>query len=152
MEKSIQINVPASLAYNRWTQFAALPLFMEGVNKVVERDAKGLYSGTDISTQEEDFEVLITEQIPNYRIAWRNAAGASNTGIVTFHPIDDSTTQIILELSYEPDGVLEKAGAMLGFVSRRVEGDLQHFKDFIETQEKETGRWHDEDYGHPRNR
>jgi hypothetical protein len=37
--------------------------------------------------------------------------------------------------------VTEKLGDMLGIVSRRVEGDLERFKDFIESKGRETGAW-----------
>jgi hypothetical protein len=33
---------------------------------------------------------------------------------------------------------------MLGFVTRRVQGDLQRFKDFIEQRGVETGAWRGE--------
>ncbi|MEO5702882.1 MAG: SRPBCC family protein [Gammaproteobacteria bacterium] len=143
LEKSIQVNVPVSVAYDQWTQFAELPLFMDGMNEVREPDTKRLYGSTAITGKTEHLGVCIIEQIPNYRIAWRSTAGTSNAGIVIFHSTDNSITQIVLKLSYEPDGVLEKAGAILGFVSRRVESDLQHFKAFIETQESVSRHWHD---------
>lgn len=34
VEKSIEINVPVSTAYNQWTQFEEFPKFMEGVEEV----------------------------------------------------------------------------------------------------------------------
>ena len=35
----------------------------------------------------------------------------------------------------------------LGFVARRVEGDLQRFKEFIESRPRETGAWRGEIHG-----
>ncbi len=46
-----------------------------------------------------------------------------------------------LELDVEPDGVIESAGDALGFVSRRVAGDLERFKDFVESRGQATGAW-----------
>ena len=69
----------------------------------------------------------ITEQIPDDRIAWRARAGAANAGVVTFHRLGDGRTRIMLQLEYEPEGVVEKAGDAVGVVSHRVEGDLLRF-------------------------
>ena len=38
-------------------------------------------------------------------------------------------------------------GDKLGFVSRRVEGDLERFKEFIEGRGSETGAWRGEIHG-----
>ena len=50
----------------------------------------------------------------------------------------------MLQLEYEPEGVMEKAGDALGVVSHRVEGDLARFKDFLESRGRETGGWRGE--------
>jgi hypothetical protein len=38
----------------------------------------------------------------------------------------------------------EEVGSAIGVVSRRVEGDLKRFKDFIEGRGLETGAWRGE--------
>ncbi|MDP9421126.1 MAG: cyclase, partial [Actinomycetota bacterium] len=38
----------------------------------------------------------------------------------------------------------EKAGDKLGIISRRVKGDLESFKTFIEGRQVETGAWRGE--------
>ncbi len=78
------------------------------------------------------------------RVAWTNTTGARNAGVVTFHRIDDEKTRVMLQLDYEPEGVVENVGSALGFVSRRVEGDLERFKKFIEARGSETGAWRGE--------
>lgn len=48
------------------------------------------------------------------------------------------------QIDAETEGVVEAAGEALGVLDRRVKGDLQRFKDFIESQGKETGAWRGE--------
>lgn len=48
---------------------------------------------------------------------------------------------MIVQLDYEPHGITEKVADSLGIVSRRVEGDLERFKDLIEQRGHETGGW-----------
>ena len=86
----------------------------------------------------------ITEQIPDERIAWRSVGGVANAGVVTFHHLADHRTRIMLQLEYDPEGVTEKVGDAVGVVSRRVAGDLERFKEFIESRGRETGAWRGE--------
>jgi len=46
-----------------------------------------------------------------------------------------------LQLEFDPDGFVEKAGDALGIVRARTRGDLDRFKHFIETRGEETGAW-----------
>jgi hypothetical protein len=60
---------------------------------------------------------------------------------VTFHRLDANKTRVMLQMDYEPEGVLENVGDKLGIVGRRAEGDLERFKKFIESRGTETGGW-----------
>ena len=144
IEKSMEVDVPVRVAYNQWTQFEEFPRFMEGVREVRQLDDKTLRWKAEVGGKEEEWVAQITEQIPDERIAWRTRAGARNAGVVTFHRIADGRTRIMLQLEYTPDGVVENVGDALGVVSRRVTGDLQRFKEFIESRSRETGAWRGE--------
>jgi uncharacterized membrane protein len=141
VEKSIEVNVPVSTAYNQWTQFEEFPKFMEGVKEVTQKDDARLQWCADIGGKEERWEAEITSQIPDERIAWRSTTGAENVGIVTFQPVDNGSTLVHLRIEFEPDGVVETVGSALGVVDERVEGDLERFKTFIESRGNETGEW-----------
>jgi uncharacterized membrane protein len=36
IEKSVDVAVPVSTAYNQWTQFESFPEFMEGVDEITQ--------------------------------------------------------------------------------------------------------------------
>jgi uncharacterized membrane protein len=137
----IDVNVPLSTAYNQWTQFEEFPRFMEGVKSVEQLDDTRLRWVAEIAGSEKEWIAEITEQAPDMRVAWRAMSGAENAGVVTFHRIDDDTTRVALQLDVEPDGIVETAGTALGFLERRVKGDLERFKEFIESRGAETGAW-----------
>jgi uncharacterized membrane protein len=141
IEQSIDVNVPVRTAYDQWTQFEEFPRFMEGVREVRQLDDKRLAWCADIGGKEKRWEAEITEQIPDARVAWRSRTGANNAGVVTFHRLDDRTTRVMLQLDYDPEGVVENVGDAIGVVGSRVRGDLQRFKDFIEQRGRETGAW-----------
>jgi uncharacterized membrane protein len=141
VETSIEVEVPASTAYNQWTQFEDFPRFMEGVQAVQQLDDRHLRWRAEIGGKTVEWEAEISEQIPDKRIAWRSVEGAHNAGVVTFHRLRDDRTRIMLQLDYEPEGAIERVGDWLGVASHRVQGDLERFKTFIESRGRETGAW-----------
>lgn len=147
--ESIDVDVPVSTAYNQWTQFEEFPQFMEGVESVTQLDDRRLLWKAEIGGHSLEWEAEITEQAPDQRIAWTSRGGAHNAGAVTFHRISDTTSRVMLQLDYQPQGVLEKVGDLLGVVSRRARGDLERFKRFVEERGVETGAWRGE-IGQPR--
>ena len=139
--ESIDVNVPLSTAYNQWTQFEEFPRFMEGVKSVTQLDDTRLRWVAEVAGQEKEWIAEITEQAPDVRVAWRAMSGAENAGVVTFHHIDDDSSRVSLEMDVDPEGIIETAGTALGFLERRVKGDLERFKEYIESRGVETGAW-----------
>jgi hypothetical protein len=140
-EQSIDVHAPLRMAYNQWTQFEKFPEFMEGVKEVRQLDDMRLLWRAEIAGKEEEWYAKITEQTPDQRVAWTSVTGAHNAGVVTFHYIDDDTTRVMLQIDYEPEGVLENIGDVLGIVKARMGGDLERFKDYIEARGQESGAW-----------
>ena len=140
-EKSIEVDVPVSTAYNQWTQFEQFPEFMEGVEQVKQLDDKRLHWTAEIAGVRREWDAEIVDQTPDQQIAWRATGGTRNDGVVTFRPVDGNRTEVKLRLDFEPEGLKEQAGDKLGFVSARVKGDLERFKKFIESRGIETGAW-----------
>ncbi len=141
VEKSIEVNAPVSTVYNQWTQFEEFPKFMDGVREVHQIDDTRLVWHANIAGQDESWEAEVTEQIPDKRVAWRNKTGAINAGVVTFHYIDEKKARVMVQMDYEPEGIVESVGDKLGFMTRRVEGDLERFKELVESRGEETGGW-----------
>jgi uncharacterized membrane protein len=144
VEHSIDVNVPVSTAYNQWTQFESFPQFMEGVEQVRQIDDTHLHWKAKIAGKELEWDAEITEQKPDERIAWRAIGGKGNAGVVTFHRIEDNTTRAMLQMETYPESFTEKVGDLVGMSTRQVKGDLERFKEFVETRGRETGAWRGE--------
>ncbi len=143
-EKSIEVDQPIRTVYNQWTQFEEFPKFMEGVEQVKQLDDTTLRWKAEIGGQEREWTAKITEQHPDERVAWRSTEGATNAGVVTFHKLDPQRTRVMLQLEFDPEGFVEKAGEKLGIVGTRIQGDLERFKTFIEERGSESGAWRGE--------
>src|SRR3954467_4868323 len=141
VEKSIQVEVPVTTAYNQWTQFEDFPYFMGGVKEVHQHDDQRLHWTAEIGGVRREWEATILEQVPDQKIAWAATEGATNAGAVRFEPVGPMSTLVFLSLEYEPEGVVEQVGDKLGIVERQVTSDLQRFKDLIEDEGYATGAW-----------
>jgi uncharacterized membrane protein len=142
--EAVDVRVPVRTAYDQWTQFESFPKFMEGVKSVRQLDDTTLEWVADIAGREKTWKATITEQEPDQRIAWTSTEGAHNAGVVTFHRLDDATSRVALQLDVDPEGPVENVGDALGLVTRRVKGDMERFRDFIEARGTETGAWRGE--------
>jgi hypothetical protein len=138
---SIEVNAPLRAVYNQWTQFEEFPRFMEGVDEVRQDGPNRLFWRAKIGGKEKQWEAEITEQVPDKKIAWVSIDGTRNAGEVSFESLETERTLITLTMEYQPEGLLEMAGDVLGIPSGRVEEDLNLFRDFIEQSGKETGSW-----------
>ena len=60
-----------------------------------------------------EFDTEVTEQHPDERVAWKSIDGGTrNAGVVTFHRLDDTHTRLMIQIDWEPDGLVEKTGAV----------------------------------------
>jgi uncharacterized protein YndB with AHSA1/START domain len=139
--KTVLVNVPVSRAYNQWTQFEDFPRFMSGVQSVTQLDDDRLDWVAEIAGVRRQWQARILEQVPDQKVAWAATEGATNAGAVTFEDIGGGQTSVTLALEYEPEGLVEKAGDALNIVERQAKGDLDRFKEFIESEEYATGAW-----------
>jgi uncharacterized membrane protein len=144
IEESVDVEVPVRTAYNQWTQFEEFPRFMDGVESVKQLDDKHLHWTAELAGVRREWKAEVTEQTPDQRIAWEATEGTRHAGVVTFHRLDDGKSRVMLQLDSEPEGVVEKAGDALGVLKRQVKGDLERFKELIESQGAESGAWRGE--------
>jgi uncharacterized membrane protein len=139
--ESVDVDVPINTAYNQWTQFESFPQFMAGVDKITQVDNTRLHWKTSIGGVHREFDATITEQHPDERVAWKSTDGTTHAGVVTFHRLSASQTRVTAQIDWQPEGLVEKAGAAVGVDDRQVSKDLERFKQFIESQDGETGAW-----------
>lgn len=139
--ESIEINVPVKSAYNQWTQFEDFPQFMKSVKEIRQLDDKHLHWVANVAGETKAWDVEITEQIPDKRIAWRSITGVKNGGVATFHKISDTSCRVMVQMDYEPDGALETLGDAMGAVRMELRTNLSNFKELLEKRGSETGAW-----------
>ncbi len=142
VQESVDVDVPVTTAYDQWTQFESFPNFMDGVESITQVSATRNHWVTKIGGVTREFDTEITEQHPDERIAWTSVDGETkHAGVVTFHKLTDTSCRVMVQIDWEPEGLVEKVGAAVGVDDHQVKADTKRFKKFIEERGAETGAW-----------
>jgi uncharacterized membrane protein len=144
IDHSLEIDVPAHVAYDQWTQFEEFPLFMDGVERVVQLDDTHLHWVAKIGGREVSWDAVISEQVPDEVIAWHSTQGKQNAGRVRFEPLGPDRCRVELTMGWEPEGLVESLAGIVGSEARQIESDLERFKDLVERRGVPTGGWRGE--------
>jgi len=134
IEQSIDLDVPVRAAYDQWTRFEEFPQFMKGVEEIQQLDDRHLHWVAELGGTRHEWDAEITEQQPDERVAWRNTDGKDNAGVVTFHKLSDTSSRVMVQIDFVPEGIKEKVGAAINAPDRQVKGDLERFKELVEAK------------------
>ena len=141
VDSAIEVEVPVATAYNQWTQFEEFPRFMDGVEEVRQLDDTRLHWVASVGGRRAEWDAKILEQHPDRQISWISEDGKKTRGTVSFEPLAENRTLVRLSMSYQVEGFVEAVGSAAGLDRRRIDGDLQRFKELIEGRETESGAW-----------
>jgi uncharacterized membrane protein len=144
IEDAIEADVSVPTAYNQWTQFEEFPLFMVGVEHVEQRDDTRLHWVANVAGRTVEWDAKILEQHPDRQISWISEDGKKTRGTVTFEPLGEQRTLIRLSMSYKLEGASEQLGSAVGLDAARIRGDLERFKQLVESRGAETDAWRGE--------
>jgi len=135
IQRWTDVAVPVEMAYQEWTNFDQFPKFMHRVLNVRKEGDDKIRWQEKIWFSKRDWEGKITERRKNDRIAWKTTSGMSHHGVVTFHRLDDNLTRVMVDMEFEPGGMIEKMASGLRFVKRAVQADLARFKAHCEMKD-----------------
>lgn len=144
VEKSIEVDVPVTTAYNQWTLMESYPKFMTGVEEVTQIDDTRTHWKMNVAGVDREFDSEITDQQVDQHIAWQSIGELHHQGRVSFEPVGADSTRVSLSMTWEPEGFTEKAGDMLQIDDAVIGRDLQKFKELIEGQGFADGAWRGE--------
>ena len=135
IQRWTDVAVPVDKAYEAWTKFDQYPKFMHRVLSAEQKGRDKVSIQEKIWFSKRQWEAQITERRKNDRIVWKTTQGMSHKGIVSFHKLDDNLTRVMVEMEFEPTGMMEKMASGLRFVKRAVQADLARFKAYVEMED-----------------
>jgi hypothetical protein len=132
IQRWTDVAVPVDVAYKAWSDFEEYPKFMHRVLRVEKAGRNKIRWEEKIWFSRRQWEATITERRSNDRIVWKTTSGMSHRGMVSFHKLEPSLTRVMVEMEFEPNGMIEKMASGLRFVKRAVQADLARFKAHVE--------------------
>ncbi|MFE9611137.1 SRPBCC family protein [Streptomyces sp. NPDC006012] len=143
--EQIDIGVPLRTAYDQWTQFQDFSTFAKGVKSANRADDTHSDWQLKVFWSNRSWKAHTTEQVPDDRIAWVSE-GAKGTakGVVSFHPLAENLTRVLLVMEYYPSGLFEKTGNIWRAQGRRARLDLKNFARFISLKGEAKDSWRGE--------
>jgi hypothetical protein len=135
IQRWTDVAVPVDKAYEAWTKFDDFPKFMHRVLNVEDKGSDRVSWQEKIWFSKRQWEGRITERRKNERIVWKTTNGMNHKGIVSFHPIGDNLTRVMVDMEFEPNGMIEKMASGMRFVKRAVQADLARFKAYVEMED-----------------
>lgn len=143
--ESVDVGVPVREAYDQWTQFQSFATFAKGVKSATVADDTTSDWKVKVFWSSRSWKARTTEQVPDARIAW-TSEGAKGTakGVVTFHPLGENITRVLLVMEYYPKGLFERTGNIWRSQGRRARLDLKNFARHIALRGEAEGGWRGE--------
>src|SRR3954467_2538058 len=135
IQRWTDVGLPIDQVYEEFTKFDQFPRFMHRVLNVEQKGRDKISWSEKIWFSSRQWEGRVTERRKNDRIVWKTNSGMEHKGIVSFHKLADNLTRVMVDMEFEPNGMMEKMASGLRFVKRAVQADLARFKTYVEMQD-----------------
>ncbi|MFD7310446.1 SRPBCC family protein [Promicromonospora sp. NPDC059942] len=134
--EAIDVGAPLGVVYNAWTSYEKWPEFMKKVEHTeLDEETGEVQLKGKVLWSHRQWDTVITEQIPDRRIVWESSGAKGHlSGVVTFHPLGDDLTRLVIVVAYYPQGFMEKTGNIWRAVNRRVRLELKYFVRHVMTE------------------
>ncbi|WP_330172237.1 SRPBCC family protein [Streptomyces sp. NBC_01498] len=132
--EAVDIKAPVAVSWALWQDVERWPSFLSHV-KHVERIDSALFAWqVSLPGADKSFVAELTEVVPENRIAWRTTEGVHHAGVVTFHRISATESRVTLQIEYDPQGFVERLGALTNLDSALATYDLEEFRRMAERE------------------
>lgn len=131
IDKTTEVAADIRDVYETWTAFEDFPKFMETIETVtIVRDDR-LHWVAVVEDDSYEWDVDLVEHVPDEKVAWR-AADGRETGEVRFEKLGADKTRVTYQLEYDPTAWEGTADTVRHWMNRRVDKDLDSFRELVE--------------------
>jgi uncharacterized membrane protein len=131
VDKTVEVRADIRRVYELWTVFEDYPKFMDVVEHVHLFEEGRMRWAAFFDEDLVEWDADLIEHIPEERITW-HALDGRETGQVRFEKIDAGSTRVHYQLEYDPATWQGKADTVRHWMRRRIESDLEAFKQVVE--------------------
>jgi uncharacterized membrane protein len=130
--ESIEVSVPAGVAYERLSHFEEYPLFMAGVKEVTPMPDNMAHWVLELGGAQTEFDARVTDRRPGELLAWCSVDGPRLAETVRFQPVAPARTRITAELDVDAGELLPHSDHAQETLRRRLRADLDSLKRYVE--------------------
>jgi uncharacterized membrane protein len=130
--ETIEVAVPARVAYEGLSHFENYPRFMSGVINMTPLSRTTAHMVLDIAGNRAEFDACITESRPGEFLCWEAMDGPQVSETVRLEQVDASHTRVIAELQLDARMLMPSETHANEILNRRLKADLDGFKRFLE--------------------
>ncbi len=131
IDKTIEVAADVRDAYEAWMDFEEYPAFMETIETVTLVPDDRLHWVAVIEDDVIEWDADVVAHVPDEKVTWQ-ALDGRETGEVRFEKIATGATKVTYQLEYDPEAWEGKRGVVRYWMQRRVEEDLDRFKEMVE--------------------
>jgi uncharacterized membrane protein len=138
VQKTITVNAPIEQVWELWSNFENFPHFMSHVKEVRKLDeGRSHWVVAGPAGVPVEWDAVITDWVPHQLIAWKSVEGSTvdSAGRVRFQTLQDRSTEIDVQLSYNPPAgaVGHAVAALFGADPKRaMDEDMVRLKSLLE--------------------
>ena len=131
IDKTTEIAADVHDVYELWTAFEDYPKFMDTIETVTLVQDEQLHWVALIEDDTFEWNADIVEHTPDEKVIWK-AVDGRETGEVRFEKLGGGKTKVTYQLKYDPAVWGCDADKVRRWMSRRVDEDLDSFKEMVE--------------------
>jgi uncharacterized membrane protein len=131
VDKTVEVAADVRSVYELWTAFEDYPSFMETIETVTLAEDDRLHWVAVIENDTFEWDADLVEHVPDEKVTWQ-AIDGRETGEVRFEKLGADRTKVTYQLEYDPAAWQGKSDTVRHWMRRRVESDLEAFKQVVE--------------------
>jgi uncharacterized membrane protein len=133
VHETIDIAVPAYMAYERLTHLENYAQFMSGMMDVRPLTDTSAHMVLDLAGNRAEFDACIVESRPGEFVCWEAVDGPQVSETLRLEQLSDSMTRVIAELQIDARALMPSEAHANDVLNRRLKADLTGFKRYMES-------------------
>jgi uncharacterized membrane protein len=138
VRESIEVAVPARVAYEGLSNFENYPQFMSGVMNVTPLSETTAHMVLDLAGNRAEFDACITESRPGEFLCWEAIDGPQVSETMRLERLSDTVTRVVAELQIDAQRLMPSETHANDVLNRRLKDDLAGFKRYLEGNKPST--------------
>jgi uncharacterized membrane protein len=134
VRQSIDVAVPAHLAYEQLCHLENYPQFMRGFTDARPLSPESAHLVLHVGNSQAEFDARIIDLRPDELVSWKSVAGPEICETMQLEALSPTRTRVIAQLDIDAAQLMPSESHAQEMLSRQLKADLSSFKQYVEQQ------------------